>query len=138
MGGELILRNHHLVRAGRLHLLAMLEPPGKSSVSSVICTTSQYLNIRGRERCWDPWMHGVLSSRARAKSSLFILLPYLLIKSSPLFFMHCLGRTLTRYRLTEPTASAYTGNTASVLNALVPSVSAVSKLGSQKRHTPLR
>lgn len=40
-------------------------------------------------------------------------------KSSPLFFMHCLGRTLTRRKLTEPTASAYTGNTASVLDDLV-------------------
>lgn len=95
--------------------------------------------IRGREGHWDPWMHGILSSRARAKSSLFSLLPLPANqKSSPLLFKHCLGRTLIRYKLTEPTASTYSGNAASVHDAPVPGISALTKLGSEKDQTPLR
>lgn len=84
-------------------------------------------------------MHGILSPRARAKSSLFSLLPLPANqKSSPLLFKHCLGRTLICYKLTEPTASTYSGNAASVHDAPVPGVSALTKLGSEKDQTPLR
>lgn len=101
---------------GKLHLLAMLETPGKSSVPHAVCTTNQYLTILEVERGTET--HGVLSSRARAKSSLFTLLPYLLIRS-PAYSYLCIAWA-ELYKLTEATASAYIGNTASVHNAPVP------------------